>query len=102
MDLKIRDIDVIAVRKIDQAAKEQKLSRNEYVKRHLEQLAHYDVFVEEKKRFEQMWEQNQQVIQACLKNIQLAVEQVKRLEAMVLLFVEIDEEEANSILSQLS
>lgn len=39
MEIKIRSIDAAAVKKIDQIAKRQGLSRNEYLKRQIEHLA---------------------------------------------------------------
>lgn len=39
MEIKIRNVDMAAVKKIDQTAKRQGLSRNEYLKRQIEHLA---------------------------------------------------------------
>lgn len=49
MEIKVRNVDVVAVKKIDELAKKKKLSRNEYLKLHIEKLAHMDVFLEERK-----------------------------------------------------
>ncbi len=39
MELKIRGVDPVAVAKIDELAKEKKMSRNEYLKTQLHQMA---------------------------------------------------------------
>lgn len=39
MEIKIRDMDPIIVKKIDQLAKKHHMSRNEYLKRHLSKIA---------------------------------------------------------------
>lgn len=39
MEIKIRDMDPIIVKKIDELAKKHHMSRNEYLKRHLSKIA---------------------------------------------------------------
>ncbi len=47
-DILIRDVDDLAIAKIDSAAKKAKESRQVHLKSMIERLAHYDVFLEEK------------------------------------------------------
>lgn len=100
MNLLIRDVDILAVKKINQAAKKHKLSRNEYVKQHLEKLAHYDVFIQERNRFEQLWQNNQQVIQQCFAEQKIIYEQLQRLETMMLFYLDVDSQEVEELFQE--
>ena len=57
MDMLLRDIDPIAVKKIDEIAKEKKISRQEFLKGQVETLA---VFQEQKDRDKQKKEEKSQ------------------------------------------
>lgn len=98
MDIKVRDVDIVAVKKIDQMAKGKGQSRNELLKRHIEKLSHYDFFVEERKRFDESWEESIKVMKAYLEMQEKLYKKVERFEAIVLLLMDADEEEVNDML----
>lgn len=98
MDVLLRNIDVVAVNKIDQEAKKVGMSRNEFLRRHLEKFAHYNVFVEERKEFEKQSNKNMNVMEAFLKAQEELYKKVERFEAIVLLLMDADEEEVNDML----
>jgi hypothetical protein len=65
MDMLLRDIDPIAVKKIDEIAKEKKISRQEFLKGQVETLA---VFQEQKDReaeLERLIDRNIKVMERC-------------------------------------
>ena len=39
MDIKVRNVDPVAIKKIDELAKEKGISRNEYLKKYISQIA---------------------------------------------------------------
>lgn len=52
MEIKVRNIDPVAVKKIDELARSKKLSRNEFLKIYLEKLSVLDNLNENERRFE--------------------------------------------------
>lgn len=65
MDILLRDIDPIAVKKIDEIAKEKKISRQEFLKSQVETLA---VFQEQKDReaeLERLIDRNIKMMERC-------------------------------------
>ncbi|MGG3178061.1 hypothetical protein ABEQ41_07290 [Priestia megaterium] len=65
MDMLLRDIDPIAVKKIDEIAKEKKISRQEFLKGQVETLA---VFQEQKDReaeLEHLIDRNIKMMEKC-------------------------------------
>ena len=65
MDMLLRDIDPIAVKKIDEIAKEKKISRQEFLKGQVETLA---VFQEQKDReaeLERLIDRNIKMMERC-------------------------------------
>ncbi|MDI3090319.1 hypothetical protein QJ133_03935 [Priestia megaterium] len=65
MDMLLRDIDPIAVKKIDEIAKEKKISRQEFLKGQVETLA---VFQEQKDReaeLERVIDRNIKMMERC-------------------------------------
>ncbi|AYE53707.1 hypothetical protein OEA_29040 (plasmid) [Priestia megaterium NCT-2] len=65
MDMLLRDIDPIAVKKIDEIAKEKKISRQEFLKGQIETLA---VFQEQKDReaeLERLIDRNIKMMERC-------------------------------------
>ncbi|QNK89101.1 hypothetical protein H7992_05090 [Sporosarcina sp. resist] len=99
MDIKVRDVDVVSVKKIDQEAKKKGLSRNEFLKRHLDKFAQYDVFKEERNEFEKLWKENTKVMEEFLEAQINLYKKIERFEAIVLLLMDVDEEEVNERLA---
>lgn len=62
MDLLLRNIDSVAVKKIDELAKSKKMSRNEFLKRFIEELAMNDLFQEQYYEFQQTLNKNNEVL----------------------------------------
>ena len=65
MDMLLRDIDPVAVKKIDEIAKEKKISRQEFLKGQIETLA---VFQEQKDReaeLERLIDRNIKMMERC-------------------------------------
>lgn len=98
MDILIRDLDVMVVQRIDEMAKKKRVSRNEFLKEQLAKTSFLDVLINERKRFEEVVHINQKVLEQYLENQRIMVEKVKRLEAMVLLLMDTDDEEMNELL----
>lgn len=55
MDIKIRNLDVVIVKKIDEMAKKKGMSRNEFLKLYVENLALVSVHQEERLRMEELF-----------------------------------------------
>lgn len=87
MDILIRDLDVMTIQKIDEQAKEKSMSRNEFLKDHLEKFAFLDVFVDERKHFEEVIQTNNKTLIGCLEKQKNLIEQLQHLEGIVSLLL---------------
>ncbi|MCP1191418.1 hypothetical protein NKR17_20545 [Priestia flexa] len=65
MEIKIRNVDPIAVKKIDELAKKHKLSRQEFLKGQLETLAFFREQVEREHELESLIEKNMIMMEKC-------------------------------------
>ncbi|MEJ9311701.1 hypothetical protein P4655_10050 [Priestia megaterium] len=65
MEIKIRNVDPIAVKKIDELAKNHKLSRQEFLKGQLETLAFFREQVEREHELESLIEKNMIMMEKC-------------------------------------
>ncbi|MED4217857.1 hypothetical protein P4671_17930 [Priestia megaterium] len=65
MEIKIRNVDPIAVKKIDELAKKYKLSRQEFLKGQLETLAFFREQVEREHELESLIEKNMIMMEKC-------------------------------------
>lgn len=92
-DILIRDVDELAIDKIDKAAKKAKVSRQVYLKSLLERVAYYDVFNEERDRFEKVVMASQKQMEQYLLQQSELYEIVSRIESMLYLLFDSDEEE---------
>lgn len=95
MDLFLRNIDVIAVKKIDEMAKKKKLSRNEFLKFHIEKLAHMDAFLEERNRFEESLEMIAGVLEKSIQMLRENQKEMQRMKSIFMMMMDINEEEIN-------
>lgn len=95
MDVFLRNIDVVAVKKIDELAKKKKLSRNEYLKIHIEKLAHMDVFLEERNRFEETLKMVGSVLERNVHMMKENNDEIQRMKSIFMLMMDVSEEEVN-------
>ena len=65
MEIKIRNVDPIAVKEIDELAKNHKLSRQEFLKGQLETLAFFREQVEREDELESLIEKNMIMMEKC-------------------------------------
>lgn len=79
MEIKIRDINPMAVKKIDEWAKEKGISRQQYLKLHLESFAINDVHSNIIDRYEKQLEANSLVLEKTTDSINELVEIIKGL-----------------------
>lgn len=100
MEIKVRNVDVIAVKKIDELAKEKKMSRNEYLKNQLEKLAWIDVLKDERNRFEDALGIFTEMISRMMRMIQKQQDEIEKIKTMFMMVMDIDEEEINSFISE--
>lgn len=100
MDLLIRNIDIVAVKKIDKLAKEKKMSRNEYLKKQLEKLAWIDVLKEERNRFEDALQIFSQMLGRMMRVIQEQQNEIEKMKTMFMMVMDIDEDEIDVFISQ--
>lgn len=92
-DILIRDVDDLAISKIDMDAKKVNESRQVYLKSMIERLAHYDVFLEEKKQFEKILITSQQQTEIYLQQQQMLFEKLQKIEMLFQLFFDVDSDE---------
>ncbi len=92
-DILVRDVDELAIDKIEKAAKKAKVSRQVYLKSLLERIAYYDVFIEERDRFEKVVRASQKQMEQYLLQQNELYERVSRIESMLYLLFDSDEEE---------
>ena len=65
MEIKIRNVDPIAVKKIDELAKERKVSRQEFLKSQLETLAFFRKQTDRENELENLIEKNIKMMENC-------------------------------------
>ncbi|MFY2307157.1 hypothetical protein ACOSZE_06820 [Lysinibacillus fusiformis] len=92
-DILVRDVDELAIDKIEKAAKKANVSRQVYLKSLLERIAYYDVFIEERDRFEKVVMASQKQMEQYLLQQNELYERVSRIESMLYLLFDSDEEE---------
>jgi len=65
LEIKIRNVDPIAVKKIDELAKERKVSRQEFLKSQLETLAFFRKQTDRENELENLIEKNIKMMENC-------------------------------------
>lgn len=100
MEIKIRNIDVVAVKKIDELAKAKKMSRNEFLKIQIEKFAMFDVYKEERNRFEDSLQMVAEVLAKTMKMIQEQQEEIQKMKTIFMMVMDIDEEEMNTFIDE--
>ncbi|MEK4031290.1 hypothetical protein MKZ02_22565 [Pseudobacillus sp. FSL P4-0506] len=99
MDIKIRKIDVAAVKKIDQMAKKKNLSRNEFLKIHLEKLAYIDPFIQERNQIEESIHHFIAVLGRVTDMVKENNEEVKKLKTLFLMMMDTEESEVDQFMN---
>lgn len=88
MEVKVRGLDVGAVKILDDLAKKNKMSRNEYLRRQIETLAWLDKIQSERNRFEE-----------ALSRVEVTLEiqnrRMRRLNFLLMQALDVTEEELN-------
>lgn len=100
MEIKIRNVDVVAVKRIDELAKEKKLSRNEFLKTQIERFALLDVHKRERNHFEDVLQMTSELLVKTMKMIGKQQEEIQKMKAIFLMMMDIDEEEMELILNE--
>lgn len=100
MDLLLRNIDAVAVKKIDEQAKAKKMSRNEYLKIQIEKLAMLEVFEEDRNRFEEIIQTVVKALGHTMMMIEEQQKEIKKMQAMFMMVLDIDEEEMNAFVEE--
>lgn len=100
-DILVRDVDDLAISKIEEAAKKEKVSRQIYLKSLLERVAYYDVFIEERDRFEKVVMASQKQMEQYLRQQSELYESVSRIESILYLLLDSDAEDINQQLTEL-
>lgn len=98
MNLLVRNVDVVAVKKIDKLAKEQNMSRQELLKSLIEKFSMFDVFKEEQNRFDYTMQMITDVLNQTMKMMQSQQEEILKMKAMFMLVMDIDEKEINEFI----
>ncbi|MBX9988386.1 hypothetical protein [Priestia aryabhattai] len=70
MDIFLRNIDPVAMQKVDEIAKENGMSRQKFLKEQFEVLAFFDEQVAREKRLEAIIDQNIEMMKQCAKSIE--------------------------------
>jgi len=70
MDIFLRNIDPVAMRKVDELAKENGMSRQQFLKEQFEVLAFFDEQVAREKRLEAIIDQNIEMMKQCAISIE--------------------------------
>lgn len=70
MDIFLRNIDSVAMQKIDELAKENGMSRQKFLKEQFEVLAFFDEQVAREKRLEAIIDQNIEIMKQCAISIE--------------------------------
>jgi len=100
-DILVRDVDDLAINKIEKAAKKAKVSRQVYLKLLLERVAYYDEFIGERDRFEKVVMASQKQMEQYLLQQSELYQSVSRIESMLYLLLDSDAEEINQQLTEL-
>lgn len=96
MDIKVRKVDPMAIKKIDEMAKEKNISREAYLRLFIEKLAQYDAFLEERNRFEETMKNVMSVLSVMVASFQKNEQEIKNLKSMFAMVLDDDEDEMNS------
>lgn len=84
MEIKVRDVDAVAVKKIDEIAKKKGMSRQEFLKRQIESLAFYRQQTTREMELSNLINKNIQVMRDCY-------DAMEKMNHFVDLMMEVDE-----------
>ncbi|MEC1305969.1 hypothetical protein [Lysinibacillus capsici] len=98
MDVKVRNVDVLTVKKLDELAKKQGKSREGYLREQLNRLAYEDLQSIEQERFENILKKNQEILQASIFGQDELLEKLNALETILMIVLDTDMAEINETL----
>lgn len=98
MDIKVRKVDPMAIKKIDEMAREKNISREAYLRLFIEKLAQYDAFLEERNRFEETMKNVMSVLSVMATSLQKNEQEIKNLKIMFTMMLNEDDEEITAYL----
>lgn len=90
MDIKVRDLDVLTVRKLDALAKEKEMSRESFLREQLNRLANEDLQRIEQKRFENILKKNHDILEASILGQNKLLEKLNTVESILMIVLDID------------
>ena len=93
MEIKIRDLDVGAVKIIDDLARKSKMSRNQYLVIKLERMAWIDKTQVERNRFEEALREVAVVLLNVQKEMEWKTKEISQLKYMLMQAMDVTEEE---------
>lgn len=100
VEIKVRNIDVVTVKKIDELAKSKGMSRNAYLKNQIEKLAWVDVLQEERNRFEETLQMVAEILGRLIKMTQEQHDEIMKLKTIFMMIMDIDEDEVDSFINE--
>lgn len=100
MEIKIRNVNDVAVKKIDELAKAKKMSRNELLKIQIEKFALLDVHGKERNRFEDVLQMTSELLIKTMKMVHEQQEEIQKMKALFLMMMDIDEEEMDELVNE--
>ncbi len=95
MDIKVRDLDVLTVKKIDALAKKQNMSRESFLRNYLNRLANEDLQKIEQNRFENLLKKNHDILENSISGQNKLIEKLNTLESILMIVLDIDLTEFN-------
>ncbi|QNK89100.1 hypothetical protein H7992_05085 [Sporosarcina sp. resist] len=93
VDVLIRNLDIVAVSKIDQEAKKKRLSRNELLKVYIDKFALVDMHNEERILYKESFEMNTRMLHAFGETQKNLVGRVGNIEKVLVRMIELETNE---------
>lgn len=99
MDIKVRDLDVLTVKKIDALAKKKEMSRESFLREQLNRLANEDLQRIEQKRFENVLKENHDILEASILGQNKLLEKLNTLESILMIVLDINMSEIDETIA---
>ncbi|WP_153061596.1 hypothetical protein [Metasolibacillus fluoroglycofenilyticus] len=97
MEIKVRNVDALVVKKLDALAKKQGLSREAFLRDKLNQLAHEGLRRKQTERVEELFEKNIESLQTILLEQNKFSEKLHAIESVLLTALEVDVSEIDQL-----
>lgn len=92
MEIKVRGVKAVAVKKIDQEAKKRGMSRNEFLNAYLEKFAFIDMHTEERNLYKEAVEMNSRMLHAFRETQKDIVSRVENIDKVLVRMIQLDTE----------